>query len=131
MDKELCGIVNSLISVDGQKLYKQFQNYIDTVTENLVRKDEENVIISGIFQDSNGGTSQNNFSNEQKEKLDGIDLEANKTIINNTLTSTDIKEALSAAMGKKLNDEKQKNLKYGTASPSGGNSGDIYIQYFN
>ena len=40
LDKELCGIVNSLISVDGQELYERFQGYIDTVTENLVRKDQ-------------------------------------------------------------------------------------------
>lgn len=40
LDKELCGIVNSLISVDGQALYEQFQEYIDTVAEALVRKDQ-------------------------------------------------------------------------------------------
>lgn len=118
IDSELCGIVNSLITVDGEELYQKFQDYIDTVTENLVRKDQENVTISGIFQDANGGTSENNFTDEYKNKLDGIEEQANKTVINNTLTSTSTVEALSAAMGKKLNDEKQKNISYGTSTPS-------------
>lgn len=120
IDSELCGIVNSLITVDGEELYQKFQDYIDTVTENLVRKDQENVTISGIFQDANGGTSENNFTDEYKNKLDGIEEQANKTVINNTLTSTSAVEALSAAMGKKLNDEKQKNISYGTSTPSRG-----------
>lgn len=53
LDKNLCGIVNSLISVDGQELYTQFQNYIDTVTNNLVRKDQDSVIKGKITV--NGG----------------------------------------------------------------------------
>lgn len=130
LDNDLCGIVNSLISVDGQELYEQFQDYIDSVTENLVRKDEENVTIAGIFQDKNGGTSKNNFTDEYKTKLDGINEGATNVIVNNTLTSSSSTEALSAAMGKKLNDEKQKKISYGTSSPSGGSNGDVYIQYF-
>lgn len=130
LNNEVCGIVNSLISVDGEELYQKFQDYIDTVTENLVRKDEENVTISGIFKDANGGTSENNFTDEYKNKLDGISTGANKTVINNTLTSASTTEALSAAMGKKLNDEKQKKILYGTSIPTGGEDGDIYLQYF-
>ena len=130
LNKELCGIVNSLISVDGEELYQRFQNYIDSVTNNLVRKDEENITITGIFKDKNGGTSKNNFTDEYKQKLDRIASGATKVIINNTLTSTSVTEGLSAAMGKKLNEEKQKKITYGTAAPSGGSNGDIYIQYF-
>ena len=48
LDKDLCGIVNSLISVDGEKLYQKFQNYIDTVSENLVRKDQDNIITGKL-----------------------------------------------------------------------------------
>lgn len=118
LDKNLCGIVNSLISVDGEELYQKFQDYIDTVTENLVRKDEENITISGIFKDANGGTSKNNFTDAYKTKLDGIATGATKVVVNNTLTSTSTTEALSAAMGKKLNDEKQKKIVYGTSIPS-------------
>lgn len=134
LDKTLCGIVNSLISIDGEDLYQQFQDYIDFVTENLVRKDQENVTITGTFQDKNGGTSKNNFTDAYKNKLDGIANNANKTTIENVLTSTSTANALSAAQGKILKgfiDEKQKNISKGTATPSGGNNGDIYIQYFN
>ena len=42
-------------------------------------------------------------------------------------------EVLSAYQGKILNDKintKQKAVTYGTAAPSGGSAGDVYIQYF-
>lgn len=131
LNKDACGIVNSLISVDGEELYQKFQKYIDSVTDNLVRKDEENVTISGVFKDKNGGTSKNNFTDEYKKKLDGISSGANKTVVSNSLSNTSTVEALSAAMGKRLNDEKQKKLTSGTSTPSGGSNGDIYIQYFS
>lgn len=57
LNKELCGIVNSLISVDGEELYQKFQEYIDTVAENLVRKDKDNVIQGKIIV--NGGIESN------------------------------------------------------------------------
>lgn len=133
LDKTLCGIVNSLITVDGEELYQRFQDYIDTVTESLVRKDQENVTITGTFQDKNGRTSKNDFTDEYKNKLDGIASGANKTVVENVLTSSSTTNALSAAQGKKLKqaiDDKQKNISKGTGIPSGGSSGDIYIQYF-
>lgn len=49
LDKNLCGIVDSLISVDGQELYEKFQAYIDTVTDNLVRKDQNSTITGKII----------------------------------------------------------------------------------
>lgn len=49
LDKELCGIVNSLISVDGEELYQKFQDYINTMTENLVKKDQDNIIKGKII----------------------------------------------------------------------------------
>ena len=162
LDKTLCGIVNSLVSVDGEELYQKFQNYIDSVTENIVRKDQD-VTITGTFQDKNGGTSKNNFTDEYKSKLDGISAGAtkntttattsanglmsstdkskldgiatgaNKTTIENVLTSSSTTNGLSAAQGKALKalvDGKQKSISKGTATPSGGSNGDIYIQYF-
>ena len=53
IDTNLCGIVNSLISVDGVELYQRFQDYIDEVTENLVMKDQDNIIDGKIT--ANGG----------------------------------------------------------------------------
>ena len=43
-NKDVCGIVNSLISVDGEELYQRFQAYIDSVSANLVRKDQDSSI---------------------------------------------------------------------------------------
>lgn len=63
LNTDLCGIVNSLISVDGKELYQKFQNYIDTVTENLVRKDRDNVIDGKIIV--NGGIEGNVKGNLQ------------------------------------------------------------------
>lgn len=57
LDKELCGIVNSLISVDGKELYQRFQDYIDEVAENLVRKDQDNIIEGKLIV--NGGIEGN------------------------------------------------------------------------
>lgn len=127
LNKEICGIVNSLISVDGEELYQKFQKYIDTVVENLVRKDQD-IIMKGTITDEEGrGLSTNDFTDFYKKKLD----ELKNTEIENSLTSSDISKALSAAMGKKLNEEKQKLIRYGTDVPTEGENGDIYIQYFN
>lgn len=57
LNKELCGIVNSLISIDGEELYQKFQEYINTVTENLVKKDEDNIIKGKII--AKGGIEGN------------------------------------------------------------------------
>lgn len=49
LDTNLCGIVNSLISIDGKELYEKFQAYIDKVSENLVRKDQDSTISGKII----------------------------------------------------------------------------------
>lgn len=55
---------------------------------------------------TNATTSSDGLmSSEDKTKLNGIAEGANKTTINNTLTSTSITQALSAAQGKELNDK--------------------------
>lgn len=84
-DKTLCGIVNSLVSVDGEELYEQFQKYIDTVTNNLVRKDQDSIIEGSItaesVKDVNGKIlSTHDFTTAYKTKLDGIASGANKYI---------------------------------------------------
>lgn len=133
LDKDLCGIVNSLITVDGQELYTRFQAYIDSVTNALVRKDQESVILSGTLTDKNGGTSKNNFTDAYKNKLDGIATGATNNKIEDNLTSTSTTNGLSANQGRILKssvDEKQKTITYGTGAPSGGSNGDMYDQYF-
>lgn len=53
LDKTLCGIVNSLISVDGEDLYQQFQDYIENIKTNLVLKNQDNTITGKLIV--NGG----------------------------------------------------------------------------
>lgn len=72
------------------------------------------------------------------EALINTTVQANRTTVENVLTSTSITNALSSAQGKVLKDlidgldsNKQKTISMGTSTPSGGNNGDIYIQYFN
>lgn len=48
--------------------------------------------------------SSNDFTNAYKTKLDSIAAQANKTIVDNSLTSTSITNALAAAQGKALKD---------------------------
>lgn len=64
-NKEVCGIVNSLITVDGEELYQRFQEYIDSTTDNLVRKDQDSTITGkltiegGVVADVTGNLEGN------------------------------------------------------------------------
>ena len=58
------------------------------------------------------GLSTNDYTSAEKTKLSGIEANATKTIVNNTLTSTSTTEALSAYQGKVL-DEKIKAINTG------------------
>ena len=129
LDKNLCGIVNSLITVDGKELYEKFENYIDTVTENLVRKDQDIVINGTITDESGKSLSTNDFNNEYKTKLDNL----KNTVIIDNLINTSSDSALSANMGNILNDIKQNIIKTGKDEPSAEKleEGDIYLQYFD
>lgn len=57
LDKTVCGIVNSLISIDGEELYAQFQNYIESIKSNLVLKNQDNTITGKII--ASGGIEGN------------------------------------------------------------------------
>lgn len=127
MDRDLCGIVNSLISVDGEKLYQNFQNYIDTVIENLVRKDQDIIIdgniIATTIKQSNGKTfSTNDFTNAYKSKLDGISNNANNYSHPATHPASMISESSSRRFvsdGEKNTwNNKQKAITRGTGNPS-------------
>lgn len=63
LDKTLCGIVNSLVSVDGEELYQKFQNYIENIKSNLVLKNQDNTITGKII--ANGGIEGNVKGNLQ------------------------------------------------------------------
>lgn len=51
------------------------------------------------------GLSTNDYTNEEKAKLTGIEEGANKTVITNNLTTTETGTALDAAQGKALDDK--------------------------
>lgn len=99
LDKELCGIVNSLIAVDGKELYQRFQNYIDEVAENLVRKDRDNIIegklivndgIEGNLKgdvDGNAKTATN-----AEEANHSINADISSSCTGNSETATNARE---------------------------------------
>ena len=64
INKDVCGIVNSLISVDGEELYQQFQEYIETLTDNLMLKNKDNICTGKI-------TAQSGFEGNLKGDVDG------------------------------------------------------------
>lgn len=92
LDTDLCGIVNSLISVDGQELYEQFQEYIDTVAEALMRKDQDNVVTGKII--ANGGIEGN-----VKGNLDGNAKTATNATNANHATNADSATTSSSCTG--------------------------------
>lgn len=48
LSKTLCGVVTSLVSIDGEALYQKFQAYIDSMTDNLVKKNQNSVITGKL-----------------------------------------------------------------------------------
>lgn len=96
--------------------------------------------LKAVFDEA--GNIIKNYINEiltaEIEKLVSDTAKANKTTVENILTSTSTTNALSSSQGTllkglidTLTNEKQKTIKMGTSNPSGGSDGDIYIQYFN
>ncbi len=139
-NSSLCGIVNSLISVDGEELYRRFQQHIDSIIKNLLRKDEDIIIEGNIvaktIKQINGKTfSTNDFTNAYKNKLDSISQNANNYTHPATHPATMIEETSSRRFvtdsEKNTWNTKQKPILKGTSNPTGGSDGDIYIQYFN
>lgn len=81
--------------------------------------------------DEGGKVTQDYINNtlipeiEEGLKTVGEDVPA---VVDN-LNSDDPKAALSAAQGRLLDQNKQKKILFGSDEPSGGEDGDIYIQY--
>lgn len=64
-----------------------------------------NELTKKVDKISGKGLSTNDYTTAEKNKLAGIETGANKTTINNTLTSTSTTQALSAKQGKTLKDD--------------------------
>lgn len=75
---------DSDIELDVDNLEKQLKNKVDKVSGKQL--------------------STNDYTTADKNKLDGIQAQANKTTVENVLTSDSTTNALSAAQGKRLND---------------------------
>lgn len=84
---------NEWVSVGQDTDFSEVMELIEELQEDVENK---------VDKETGKGLSTNDYTNNEKNKLQGIEAEANKTIINNTLTSDSMTEALSAAQGKAL-----------------------------
>lgn len=66
LDTTLCGIVNSLISVNGEELYQRFQEYIRSIEENMMLKNED------IVDDLNSEDTDKALSAKQGKELSNL-----------------------------------------------------------
>lgn len=76
---------------------------IDDLNDNMDILDSE--VNKKVDKVNGKGLSTEDYTTDEKDKLSGIEKGANKTTINNTLTSTNTTQALSAKQGKALKDE--------------------------
>ena len=112
------------------RIYAQIKSDCEKVMEEI-KQELANVEDGSVYVLKEDGKSL--MADSERTKLDGIETGANKTVVENVLTSTSTTNALSADQGKVLKelvDAKQKTISKGTSTPSGGSNGDIYIQYF-
>lgn len=73
LDTTLCGIVNSLISVEGEELYEQFQEYVQSVEENMMLKNED-IVDDLVSTDTDKALSakQGKELNEKKADISNL-----------------------------------------------------------
>lgn len=120
--------INEILTEEIEALINRTVESAKIIVENVLTSESAVNALS-----ANQGKALKDLIDTMKTKLDGIATGANKTTVENVLTSTSTTNALSANQGKVLKsqiDAKQKMITRGTAAPSGGSSGDIYIQYF-
>lgn len=111
-------------------------NKVSSLPEKPTLQSDE---LQAVFDEAGNVIKEyiNNVLTGAIETLINTTVQANKTNVENTLTSTSITNALSSAQGKVLkglvdglDNSKQKVITIGSETPTGGNNGDIYIQYF-
>ena len=120
--------INEILTEEIEALITNTVESAKVIVENVLTSSSSVNALS-----ANQGKELKDLIDTMKTKLDGIATGANKTTVENVLTSTSTTNALSAYQGNVLKsqiDAKQKTITKGTATPSGGSSGDIYIQYF-
>lgn len=120
--------INEILTEEIEALITSTVESAKIIVENVLTSESALNALS-----ANQGKNLKGLIDTINTKLSGIAEGANKTTVENVLTSTSTTNALSANQGKVLKgliDAKQKTITRGTATPSGGSSGDIYIQYF-
>lgn len=120
--------INEILTEEIEALITSTVDAAKIVVENVLTSESTVNALS-----ANQGKSLKDLIDTINTKLSGIAEGANKTTVENLLTSTSTTNALSAYQGKVLNEKiatKQNSITRGTTTPSGGSSGDIYIQYF-
>ena len=118
------------------KLTSNLNNISSLPDKPTLQSDE----LKAVFDEAGNVIKEylNDVLTEEVEKLISDTARTNKTIVENTLDSDSIVNALSSAQGKvlktlinNLENNKQKNISISSEEPTGGSNGDIHIQYFD
>lgn len=88
----------------GSIKYFNGKSWVKVSGENGDLAEIENALNNKVDKVSGKQLSTNDYTTTEKQKLAGIATQANKTIVENILTSTSTINALSAAQGKQLKD---------------------------
>lgn len=88
LNKELCGIVNSLISVDGEELYRRFKEKVDKTVESLVRKDEDCIIDGTVTANGFVGDLEGNADTATNAESANVSLECSGNAATATIATT-------------------------------------------
>ena len=120
--------INEILTEEIETLINNTVESAKVIVENVLTSESTANALS-----ASQGKTLKDMVDTINSKLDGIAEGATKTIIEDILTSENTTNALSANQGRVLNEKietKQNTITRGTTTPSGGNAGDIYIQYF-
>lgn len=79
----------------------------------------QKIVNKFVAKETGKGLSEANFTTAEKTKLSGIEASANKTVVEDNLTSTSTTNALSSNMGREL-DEKIKAINTNIGNLGGG-----------
>lgn len=88
----------------GSIKYFNGESWVKISDESADLSSIKNQLSNKVDKVSGKGLSTNDYTTAEKQKLAGIAAQANKTTVENVLTSTSTTNALSAAQGKALKD---------------------------
>lgn len=88
----------------GSIKYFNGESWVKISDESADLSSIKNQLSNKVDKVSGKGLSTNDYTTAEKQKLAGIATQANKTTVENVLTSTSTTNALSAAQGKALKD---------------------------